>query len=61
MITVHCINRKGQRFDKVFDSYWQARVFILRCIHGKNVYVEGYSTYNLDCDLELRSLLHCGY
>ena len=57
MITVYCINRYGKQFIKVFDSYWQARVFILRCMHGTNVYVEGVLTDNLDCDEELNKLL----
>lgn len=61
MITVYCINTRGQRFEKVFDDYWQARVFILRCKHGHNVYVEGYSTYNRDCDEELGRLFNYGF
>ena len=61
MITVYCINRKGVRFEKVFNEYWACRVFILRCQHGNNVHVEGYDTYNKDCDEELRRLLCYGY
>lgn len=61
MITVFCINIKGQRFEKTFNDYWQARVFILRCLHGHNVYVEGYETYNKDCEEELERLVRCGW
>lgn len=61
MITVYCINKNGKRFEKSFDSYWQARVFILRCVHGNNVYVSGFSTNNLDCNEELTRLLRYGW
>ncbi len=57
MITVYCVNIKGQRFEKVFDNYRQAYVFILRCKHGKNVYVSSFATENKDCAEELSKLL----
>lgn len=53
MITVYCMNNKGQRFEKVFNDFHKAKVFILRCKHGKNVYIEGYETYNQDISREL--------
>lgn len=61
MITVYCVNLYGQRFEKVFDDYWQARVFILRCLHGHRVNVLGYLTENKDCDEELGRLMSYGY
>lgn len=61
MITVFCINSKGKRFEKEFDDYHQARVFILRCLHGHNVYIEGYETFNPECDEELGRLVSYGY
>ena len=44
MITVYCINNRGQRFQKIFDSPYKARIFILRCKHGHNVLVEGFTS-----------------
>lgn len=61
MITVYCINNKGQRFNKIFNSYHAARVFILRCMHGHSLIIEGYETYDQDCDEGLRSLLVYGF
>lgn len=61
MITVFCINKYGKRFEKEFDNYWQARVFILRCQHGHRVDVLYYSTDNKDCDSELHRLMNYGY
>lgn len=61
MITVFCVNNKGQRFDKIFNDYREARIFILRCKHGHRVHVEGYATYNTEYHLELSRLLNYGY
>lgn len=60
MITVFCINYKGQRFDKTFDDYHEARVFILRCKHGHRVHIEGYMTRSREFDAELGRLCYYG-
>ena len=61
MIIVYCVNNKGQRFEKTFNSYYAARIFILRCKHGKNVQVLGFDTYNEDCHYELYNLVYNVY
>jgi len=61
MIVIYCINNRNQRFQKTFNSYLKARVFILRCLHGHNVCIEGYETDNQDCASELGSLLTYGW
>ena len=61
MITVYCINIYGQRFEKEFDDYWKARVFILRCMHGNRVDVLGFNTEDRYCNEELGRLLNYGY
>lgn len=44
MIKVFCMNRKGQRFIKEFDSPYLAKKFIIKCRYGTKVYIENYST-----------------
>lgn len=56
MITIYCINKKGQKFEKIFNDFHKAKVFMLRCKHGKNVYIEGYATYSHEMYKELAYL-----
>lgn len=53
MIVIYCMNKKGQRFEKVFNDFHKAKVFILRCRYGKSVFIEGYETYNQEIAREL--------
>lgn len=53
MITVYCMNDRGQKFEKIFNDFHKAKVFMLRCKHGKKVIIEGFETYNQEVFAEL--------
>lgn len=66
MITIFCINKKLQRFNKEFNDLEPARKFIIKCGYSNNICVEGFETTSSSCEQELsrvyrpsRFLLSC--